>query len=146
MAERKQKQVKTPRSFSESKKFANTKQGNKESCAVGRAKDSPSSAAATAASAAGTSDGADGDDATSGLSQEQIAANIAKMKAAGPMRKKSSKSLVGSPVAEEDSVGKKGKESACGTAARRRAGRRSSSTFRRRIPARARVFQGRRWT
>ena len=100
MEERKSKLVKAPRSFSESKKFANTKQGNKQSCMVGGGKDSEpgggkgGGGGAAAAGAGGEADGeADGGDANAGPTQDQIAANIAKMRAGGrpgSMKKKPS--------------------------------------------------------
>ena len=86
LEERKAKTAKVPRAFNESKKFANTRAGNKASCAVGGG-DKPSAAAvdldqgAEASGAAADDEpaaaGASGDDKLS--KDEQIAANIAKM-------------------------------------------------------------------
>ena len=117
--ERKTKAVKVPRAFNESKKFANTKAGNKQSCAVGGG-DKPSSAASEVEKATG-GDAATADDdeisvggGDSPTKDSQIAANIAKLKAGGggpPGRKKSFKG-----GKEEDEApgaspgGKKGKE------------------------------------
>ena len=111
------KKTATPRTFEQSKKFANTRQGNKQSCAVGggsaaaAANDSPSAAAAA------NGDGDDGASAdgpaggTSGLSEAQVAANIAKLKGGGPgafRKKKSSAAVV--EGGEGEAVGSEGKK------------------------------------
>ena len=81
--------VKKPRSFSESKKFANTKAGNKASCAVGGGS-KPSEETPAAETAAAAEEEEAEEEAESGeLTKEQIAANIAKMKGGGgPPRKR----------------------------------------------------------
>ena len=114
LEERKLKAANKPRAFTESKKFANTRQGNKESCAVGgkssasstahSAADSPMGSAAEAEPAA-----AEEEETGSGggaLTAEQIAANRAKLRAGGgpPGKKKGAKGE------DETSPAKKGKE------------------------------------
>jgi signal recognition particle receptor subunit alpha len=112
----KQKSVKAPRAFSDSKKFANTRQGNRQSCAVGGAGASPSAASASPASSTSAAAAAGGEEDGEDLSQEQIAANIAKLKAGvpGPPRRKSSKLDKGGGAkdggGEPAAEGKKGKE------------------------------------
>ena len=94
--------VKKPRSFSESKKFANTKAGNKASCAVGGGSKPSEEKPAAETGAAPEEDAADEEAKSGELTKEQIAANIAKMKGGGgPPRKKKG---------GEDGEGKKGKE------------------------------------
>ena len=124
---RKAKTTKVPRAFTDSKKFANTKAGNKQSCAVGGG-DKPSSAGGAAASDKATGGAADGGDAAASasaeaqeengandgeLSKDQIAANIAKMRAGGggPPGARKKKGGGGDKDKDgEEGGGKKGKE------------------------------------
>jgi len=89
--ERKLKAANKPRSFAESKKFSNTRQGNKESCAVkqpGAATASPSKSGTASNSGKGGEGGEENEEEQDDATQEQIAANIAKMRAGGGPRKK----------------------------------------------------------
>ena len=120
LTERKQKIANKPRSFVDSKKFANTRQGNKQSCAVGSGKLVGTTSTEVHAMSAGSMPGGVGVDKDgNGVSGNgegdasddttDIAANIAKLKAAGlpPRRKSSTK---GGKEEDAKNEGKKGKE------------------------------------
>ncbi len=120
LEERKTKAASKPRAFTDSKKFANTRQGNKQSCAVG-AKSAPGSATDGAADspAAGVAEAeptAAAEEATcsagagaGALTAEQIAANRAKLRAGGGPagKKKGAKGFGGD---DDAAPAKKGKE------------------------------------
>ena len=121
LEERKTKVANKPRAFTDSKKFANTRQGNKQSCAVGGGKAEPAASGGGGANGSGAAAEVDGaasaeakdaeEEAADGLSAEQIAANRAKLRAGGgpPGRKKGAG---GGKGGEEEGAApvKKGKE------------------------------------
>ena len=97
--------AKKPREFAKTEKFQNTRQGQKEQCMVDKPKEAEKAAEVEPPEAA------TGSDAPELSKEDQIAANIAKLKTGGkpgPMKKKGSKA--GGVKADDDGEPKKGKD------------------------------------